>query len=237
VITLLAPPGSLEAGATVSLGEEEARHLRARRAEDEETIRLVDGAGSVGWGDLLRAGQHLAAVINRVERVPRPVDLVLAVGAGDRERFGWVVEKATELGATEVVPLETARSLAVGPRVRPEGLDRLARRAREALKQCGRAWAPDVAPPMRLDDFLQRPVRGPRWLADPDGAAAGPLASTDRVTVAVGPEGGFTDGEQDRIGAAGFAPVRLADGILRYETAALAALALVGHLRGARSHE
>ena len=80
---------------------------------------------------------------------------MLGVGAGDRDRFGWLVEKATELGVTEIVPLETERTRGVATGCGPEQLDKLRRRAREALKQCGGAWAPVLREPSPLEAFVR----------------------------------------------------------------------------------
>ena len=69
-------------------------------------------------------------------------ELTLAVGAGDRDRFAWLVEKAVELGVTAVVPLETERTAGVATRVATtQHLAKLRRQALEAIKQCGAAWA------------------------------------------------------------------------------------------------
>jgi 16S rRNA (uracil1498-N3)-methyltransferase len=170
----------------------------------------------------------------QAERSPRPAPLWLAVGAGDRDRFGWLVEKAAELGATDLVPLETERTAGVASRVRDTQLDRLRRQALEAIKQCGAAWAPVVHPPEPLPAFLARATPGQRWLADADGPPPPAALDSSRVTVVVGPEGGLTPAEQGLVREAGYQPVGLAPAILRFETAALAAAAAIttARLRG-----
>ncbi len=231
VTAVLVAPGSLEPGRRLELPEEEAHHLRVRRATTGQAVRLLDGAGGIGEGMLAALGPRWAVTVGAVRLVPPPPALVLAVGAGDRERFALVVEKAAELGATAVIPLETDRSRNVAGRVRPGHLERLRQRGREALKQCSGAWAPDVSEPTPLDVLLAG-AEGARWVADGAGDLPPALGPASPVTVAVGPEGGLTEGERERLAGGGFAPVRLGPRILRFETAAIAALVAVQLRRG-----
>lgn len=226
---VLVAPGTLEPGAILDLAEGEAHHLRVRRAALGQPVQLLDGAGGVGEGRLVEAGAGWRVEVGAARRVAPPPRLVLAVGAGDRERFAILVEKAAELGATAVIPLETERSRTVAGRVRTAHLHRLRQRGLEALKQCGGAWAPELSAPVPLPAFLTA-AGGVRWLADGAGGNAPPLRRDDPVTVAIGPEGGFTPAERSALVAAGFVPVRLGARVLRFETAAVAAATAV-HLR------
>ena len=102
----------------------------------------------------------------------RPAELTLAVGAGDRERFGWLVEKAVELGVTRVVPLETERTAGV-PAIRDAHLTSCAARRSRRIKQCGAAWAPRWRSPLPLAAFVaSAPSRATHWLADAGGRSA-----------------------------------------------------------------
>jgi 16S rRNA (uracil1498-N3)-methyltransferase len=214
----------------VALAEGEEHHLRVRRAEDGARVDLRDGAGLMGTGRLLRRNRGWTVEVHTARRVGRTAPLMLAVGAGDRERFEWLVEKATELGVTCVVPIETERAVAVTTRLRGTQLDKLRRRALETVKQCGAAWAPAIAGPESLVVFLARGETGARWLADTEGGKPGAEGSS-ALSVIVGPEGGLTEGERDAARAAGYRPVKLADNILRFETAAIAAAALAAAAR------
>ena len=91
----------------------------------------------MGTGRLVRVGKDWEVEVDSLERRLAPPELMLAVGAGDRERFTWVVEKAVELGVTTLVPLETERTAGVATRVRAVHLAKLRRQALEATKQCG----------------------------------------------------------------------------------------------------
>ena len=236
MIRLLAPAGTLAAGSVVALDEDESRHLTVRRAEPGSTVQLLDGAGTRAEGRLSRAGKAWSVEIGEVRREPPPVPVTLAVGGGDRERFGLLVEQAAQLGAASIIPLQTEHTAGVSTRLREEHLDRLRRRGREALKQCGAAWAPEVAELRTLPAFLADPFPGARWLADPEGGQRPPLDALEPLTIAVGPEGGFSPEERQALVGAGFRPVRLGRHLLRFETAALAALTAAWLSREEGSH-
>ena len=246
VITVLLPVGVVESpsrgnGERARPDEGEQHHLRVRRAREGERVALRDGAGLVATGRLALAGKAWEVEIEAAERRPRPAELTLVVGAGDRERFGWVVEKAAELGATRVVPLMTVRSRDVGSRVKESHLEKLRRVALEATKQCGSAWAVDVAAPAALEDILQGAAGDGfevmhRWLAHETGAPPPPSLDATPVIVVVGPEGGLEDGERRVAEAAGFRPTALSPHTLRFETAALAAAAVVSAARLRGTH-
>jgi 16S rRNA (uracil1498-N3)-methyltransferase len=93
--------------------------------------------------------------------------------------------------------------------------------------QCGSAWATEVADPVSLAELIAGARDGVRWLAEAGGSPPPAELDAGPVTVVVGPEGGFTPGEADRLRAAGYHPVSLGPFTLRFETAALAAAAIV----------
>jgi 16S rRNA (uracil1498-N3)-methyltransferase len=234
VITVLVPAGAHPAGSRAPIDESEAHHLRVRRVATGEPVGLRDGAGLVGTGRVVQEGQSWLVEVAAAAAAPQPAELILAVGAGDRERFVWLVEKATELGVTTVVPLMTERTAGVATRVREQHLAKLRRHALETLKQCGAAWAPVVEPPVELTAFLRRPRSGAGWLADPTGEPPTSAMDGTPVTVVVGPEGGLSDSERTALRASGFEPRALGAHTLRFETAALAAAVSVttARLRG-----
>ena len=243
VITVLVPPGVVTPGAGVGrrerLDDAEQHHLRVRRALEGERVALRDGAGLVGIGRIAIVGKAWEVEVENAERHARPAALTLAVGAGDRERFGWLVEKAVELGATRIVPLVTARASDVATRVRDSHIEKLRRQALEATKQCGAAWAVEVDEPASLVGFIERSEIGRhepdlRWLADAAGAAPPATLDDVAVTIVIGPEGGLEDQERAALLGADFRPLALAAHTLRFETAALAAAAAVtaARLRG-----
>jgi 16S rRNA (uracil1498-N3)-methyltransferase len=232
-VIVLLPRGSGRAGLTIPLDDEEAHHLRVRRAEAGGVVELRDGAGLAGEGVLEANGGAWAVTVTRAVTIPPASGLTLAVGAGDRDRFLWMVEKAAELGVSRIVPLETGRSSGVATRLRPAHLEKLVRRALEATKQSGAYWSPDIAGLEPFGQFIAQARSGGRWLADASGSA--PPATAGEITVLVGPEGGLTASERSAALESGWTPVVFGPNVLRFETAAIAAAAHVAIGRQGRS--
>lgn len=172
-------------------------------------------------------------IIERIEEIPRPVrELTLIVGGCKGERLDWLVEKCTELGVTRIVLAEFERSIV---HVGETHVEKLRRGAIEACKQCKRAWLPEIDAGAALMTAVQAAQgRGAALLvAEPDPAApmlAAWLASRGKAAreaaIVVGPEGGLTTDETRRLHDVGAVSVRLAEHILRVETAAIAAAAI-----------
>ena len=158
-----------------------------------------------------------------VEDTAHP-ELTVAFAPTKGDRPEWVVQKLTELGVDRLVPLRTSRSV-----VRWEGergdkaVDRLRRVAREAAAQCRRARLPDLTAVCRLDEVAARSQGVALSLADAGGRAPG----LDRPLLAIGPEGGWDPSEREEFGP----PVGLGATVLRAETAAVVAGALLCALR------
>lgn len=227
MITVLAAPGAIVPGAAVGLTREEQHHLDVLRVEEHRRLRIVDGEGTVGWG----RAEGARVLIEEVERVAPPAEVVLAAGAGDKDRFLTLVEKAVELGVTRIVPLDTGHSRSVATRIRDKHRDKLRQRADQALKQSRNPWRPVLDDPLTIETFLAGTLPSHRWLADAAGESPGPLPASAGLAIAIGPEGGFTPAETALLAGAGFAPVSLGRYVLRFDTAAVAALALAAHLR------
>jgi 16S rRNA (uracil1498-N3)-methyltransferase len=233
MIRVLVQRGAV-AGVRSGLLEGEAHHLRVRRIEDGESVEVRDGEGLVGVGRLIRVGKSWEVEVHSARQAQPGLDLTLVVGAGDRDRFGWMVEKATELGVTAVIPLESERTAGVATRLRGQHLERLRRHALEVLKQSGAAWVTRVHEPVSLAELAARPVSGKGWVAEASGAPVPALLGEQPLTVVVGPEGGLAGGELDLLRSAGYRPVSLGPHTLRFETAAIAAAAaaVAARLRG-----
>ena len=236
-------------GETVTLGEEAAHHLRVRRLDTGMRVGLLDGSGSRGAGVLTSlAKRHATVHVDAVEAIAPlpPVHLLLPVA--DKDRMLWLAEKATELELTTWRPVLFRRSKHVTPRGEgPTFHQRVRGRIAAALEQSGGAWAPTMYPEAALGAALAAAPEGVRLLLDGEGApvrerlaaalaSARPVASgraavdgsvAPVVTIALGPEGGIEPSERSELVAAGFIPVSLGRSILRFETAGLAALAVV----------
>ncbi len=231
MIRLAVREGTLNAGDTITLDPEESHHLTVRRASDEDPVALLDGRGTRATGRLRREGSAWRVAVDRVERAPAPPETVLAVAAGDRDRFFWILEKAAELGVTRVVPLETERTAGVASRYRDAMRAKGARRIQEAGKQSANPWFPLLDPLTPLAGLQRFGTQLTWWLADPAGDAMPSLAG-EAVGWLVGPEGGFSADEhawlRDALAARA---IRLGPHLLRFETAAVAAAAVTAFTR------
>ena len=212
---------------TLSVGE--AHLAGGRRIAIGDRLRLVDGAGGVGYGNVVKLGKAQAMVevdvLDRVE--PLPV-IHLMVPIADRDRMLLVGEKATELSAFSWRPVMWRRSRDVSPR--GEGMSfqtRLRARMVGALTQCGGAWLPVIYPDAPPDRAVAACPAGTRWLLDKDGEPLPTMPVHAPITLAIGPEGGLEPGERSELMSAGFLPVALAPLTLRFDTAAIASLGIV----------
>jgi 16S rRNA (uracil1498-N3)-methyltransferase len=226
-------------GDRVTLGEGDRRHaVRVLRLQAGETIEVLDGAGTLLACRIFRADRESveASVLFR-ERVPQPPPVLLAAALLKGKAMDFLVQKATELGAATLQPLALERCVA---RVEPgEAEDKVAgwkATAVEACKQCGNPWMPRFEPPRSLTSFLSQRAPGLMMVASLAGQPRLPGAilrefgkPPGAVTIVTGPEGDLTESELDQLTAAGTVPFTLGPLVLRGETAALAALAIVQH--------
>lgn len=229
-VRVLLPAGAARAGAVVELEPEESHHLRVRRALAGEEVELRDGAGLLGRGSLEPAGEHWRVRVVECTAAARPPAVALAVAAGDKDRFAWMVEKVSELGASDVIPVESARTAGVASRLRNAHIERLARRAVESVKQSGAAWATVVHEVAAFAEVVAREFPGSRWLGDAAGALPA-AAVSGPVAILIGPEGGFTADERAAALELGWAPILFGAHTLRFETAAIAAAAIASLAR------
>lgn len=226
-------PAALTSGA-VDLGEEAAHHLRVRRVEPGERVRVTDGHGRVAVGPLATLGKRGAVVeLDAVSEVAPPPPFHLLVPVGDRERMLLLAEKAVELGVRSWTPVTWRRSRSVTPRGEGAAFDaKLRARAASALVQSGGAWLPQFRDAVDVGDLPSAVGEGDRVLLDAGGRPLFAVAAAGApVWLAFGPEGGAEDDERAALESAGFERASLADSTLRFETAGIAALAV---LHGAR---
>ena len=226
----------LAPGVTVSLGEEAAHHARVRRLETGAPAFVADGVGARGVGRIVRlTKQEIQVTLNEVHRSPRLPEAHLFVPIGDKDRMLWCAEKCTELGATSWTPVSWNRSRSVSPRGEGSGFrERVRARMRSALVQSHGAWLPDVPDDVSIDRVLVQPsASATRFVLDASGEPIGRARIAAPVTIAVGPEGGFEAEELRQLRDARFRPVSLGANVLRFETAAVAALAVVRAALGA----
>jgi 16S rRNA (uracil1498-N3)-methyltransferase len=222
---LLVAPGELEAHRIVTLDAAESRHVSGalrRRTGDE--IVLADGQGSVALARLVTVGRGgTEAEVVSVQREPEPelpgVTVALAVVSG--RTMDWAVQKAVEVGVRRFVPLETDRAQGHGRENRVR-VDHWKRVSLQALKQCRRAWAMEVAPVMRLAELVDGELgKGGGVIADRNGLSIDELPSSAGRLLVVGPEGGFSESEDELLSQRVWQRLRLGPYVLRAETAAI----------------
>jgi 16S rRNA (uracil1498-N3)-methyltransferase len=229
VATFLASAPLGEAGTTIDLPEEAAHHARVRRLEVGEAVRLTDGAGMRGAGTIaLLTKSRLAVQLTEVERAAPLSPIELLVPVGDRDRMLWLAEKCTELGIARWTPVLFHRSRSVTPRGEGDGFRAKVRaRMAAALEQSGGAWLPEVLPERPLGEALAAVGPSRRLLLDAGGEPLRPPAAPEPVALCFGPEGGLEPEEREQILAAGWVAATLGTNTLRFETAGIAAVAVL----------
>lgn len=220
------------------LPADEARHaVKVLRNGAGDEIVAVDGEG--GWYriELTHVDDRTAGgrVVEHREDVGEPpFDLTLAIAViKQRSRFETFLEKAVELGVNTIAPITTERTIKEA--IREKRAENI---LASAMKQCGRSRMPQLRAPVAFDEFLKTASEAPPPAVGficHEGAAvqttfSDALAmekSISRITVLIGPEGGFTDAEVENAIGAGFGAVSLGKRRLRAETAAIVATAAV----------
>jgi len=235
--TRLYVSAGLAAGAGVALAPAEAHRLkdvlRLRPGDDVAFFNGRDGEWRATIAELGPDG-GTAVAAEQVRLQQATGDLWLVFALVKRPRLEWLVEKATELGVGALLPVTTARTIA--DRVNPA---RLAAIAREAAEQSERLDLPDIHAPAPLAKLLAAWPKGRTLVLCDETGAAPPIAEAagaippGPIACLTGPEGGFAESELDALRKLPFVfPVGLGPRVLRSETAALAALAILQALAG-----
>lgn len=226
-------PENLVTGTRIDLDRERAHYLtRVLRLRRDEALTVFDGAGRAWSATLADAGARSATLaigpLLADEPPPAPaIHLVQALLKGSA--MDTVIQKAVELGATDLWLLQAERSNVPGGERAERKREHWQRVIESAAEQCGALHLTRLHPTLGLAEWLASPPAPTVLLFDP-GAPALPL-SLPRADVAllIGPEGGWTDAERAACEAAAVTRVGLGDRVLRAETAPLAALAALRH--------
>lgn len=225
---------ALQIGLTAAQQHYLGRVLRLRSGDH---FIAMNGRGQSWLAELTPTGATLLETINVTAELPLAVTLALALPKGNG--FDEVVRQVTELGVDRIVPIISDRTL-INPSL-PK-LDRWRRIAQEAAEQSERQIVPTILDPIAFSDYLAIDEMVDPTINDTTSLRmicvarnypphllerlAEPLTLT-RVTLAIGPEGGWTDAEIERAIGAGYQPVSLGQRILRAVTAPVAALAMI----------
>lgn len=230
--------GPLGPGALIVDGDPARRLGSVMRLREGERFLVFNGDGRE-WEATVTglSKQRLHATVGAVVRQEPAPSLVLELWCGlvRPGRFDWAIEKCVEAGADIIRPLLATRT-SRGEGAEGGRRERWERIAIEAAEQCGRLHLAVIAPPARLEDLIAA-HHGACIVADIAGApwpkVAPLLPAEGRVAVAIGPEGGLTDEELALARGRGALITQLGPNILRTETAAVVAVALVRSRRGA----
>jgi 16S rRNA (uracil1498-N3)-methyltransferase len=230
----------LAVGDVFPLPEATGNHLvRVLRLDVGDGCVLFNGDGHDYDAKLLsreKRGSAVEVIGKRAVGNESPLRLTLLQGIARGEKMDLILQKATELGVAAFAPVATDRTEV---RLDAERSDKKMAHWRGVLaaacEQCGRATLPGLASPRALSDAVAADASAHRYLLDPDAdTAIADLALPPDATVslAIGPEGGFSDRDRATLKAGGFRGVRLGPRILRTETAGIAAIAAINALYG-----
>lgn len=232
-----APVGTFHApgpwSAALELGASAAHHASVKRLKAGDVVRVTSGDGRRAQATIAALGKRQLVVAldeTSVEVSPPPPHVELWAPVGDRERMLLLAEKATELGASVWRPIVYRRSLSVSPRGEGGAFQEKVRlRMIGALEQSGGAWLPAAVGEMTLDEALREAGSLAGVLLDAGGEPLRAMLElvAPPIGIALGPEGGFEPGERASFLASGWRPASLGANVLRFETAGIAALALV----------
>jgi 16S rRNA (uracil1498-N3)-methyltransferase len=236
-----AAPSSF-AETSVRLDADEAHHLtRVLRLGSGARVFVFDGEGGEYECEVARVAKH-EAELNLLRRlddaVESPLRLTLAQALIKGDKFDWVIQKATELGVTRIVPLVTDHADTKRAEERAgQRVQRWRRISLEALKQCGRRRLVEICEPAPFDDFSGSTTSGERLIFSEHGGeslaeVSAKLRDVDQLNLCVASEGGWSEHELRKAASCGFTPVSLGTRILRTETAAIVAVALAQHIFG-----
>jgi 16S rRNA (uracil1498-N3)-methyltransferase len=224
-------------GPRIMVSGDDLSHIRSvLRKQPGDTLILLDGQGreyTVRIAAMERSG-IITEIVSEARRERRYPLVTLGQGLPKSEKMDWIVQKATELGVSSIVPLVTERTI-VKIRDEEKRVSRWQKIAREAAMQSNRVDIPEISKIRTFHDFIMTLDPGPMTLLlFPWEEATMPIKDVLReksgvknIIVLIGPEGGFSAKEAEAAGGKGFHLVSLGPNILRTETAAVAMLSMI----------
>jgi 16S rRNA (uracil1498-N3)-methyltransferase len=215
--------------------------LHVLRLGEGSSLEVFDGSGRAFDARVASVDEDaVRLVLGPARHAPPSREVHILQGLPKGDKLEWVLQKGTELGATAFHPVATARSVVkLEPRRAEERTARWTKIVEEAARQCRRNDVPLVHPPRPLLEAARALAPGTTLLVLDEEESAVPLGEAFRacapgspVALVVGPEGGLAREEVSALRSLGGRPITLGRRILRTETAALAALAVMAHLEG-----
>lgn len=214
---------------------DDARHLtRVLRVEVGQRYEISDNRNVfVAEIETARKEHVIFKTLEKLSLPPEQAAITLCAALIKFDHFEWMIEKATELGVARIVPVIATRTEHGLERAAIKRVERWRRIALEASQQSRRACLPEVDEPIEFAEALPIDARY-RYALDEDpatpllaGALPASRESSDSIAILIGPEGGWTDDERFKFPASGWSAVSMGPLILRAETAAMAALAVI----------
>ncbi|MBW8353892.1 MAG: 16S rRNA (uracil(1498)-N(3))-methyltransferase [Pseudomonas sp.] len=228
--------------APLSLGEHELPEAQAHyigrvlRMAEGAALQVFDGSGTEFRGTLVEVGKKRVRVQldeSFAGQDESPLQIHLGQGLSRGERMDWAIQKATELGVSEITPIFSERCEV---RLKDERADKRLLHWRQvaisACEQCGRSRVPLIHPPVLLADWIKQTQADLKLVLHPVAQPLESHAKPQTLAFLIGPEGGLSDAEVEQAHGAGFLPARLGPRVLRTETAPVVALAVAQQLWG-----
>jgi len=234
-------PPPLPLSGSFDLPPDAAHHAaRVLRLREGNRVEMFDGLGNACHGAITElSGKRVIVGSIAASNVDResPLRILLAQALSSSEKMDWAVQKATELGAAEIQPLDTERSVArLSAERAAKRLEHWRQVTISACEQCGRNVLPTIHAPLDIMAWLQqmRATTDSKFILLPEGAASlqAQAKPQGRVVLLIGAEGGFTQAESESALHCGFSAIRIGARVLRTETAAVAGLAALQTLWG-----
>jgi 16S rRNA (uracil1498-N3)-methyltransferase len=231
----------------VLTGEQAHQVRRVLRLRLGETVTLLDGRGAAGEAQLIALDERSAGFqVTHRWRMPREpgVHITLYQAALKGERFGWALQKGTEVGISRFVPVVCERNVVDDLDAVEDKRDRWQRIIQEAAEQSGRSYLPELSPAQFFNQAVQAsereeistvrliPWEGEREARLRDVLVTCNLTEQTRIQLFVGPEGGYSEGEIALARHHGIQPISLGPRILRAETAGVVAAAAILYQAG-----
>ena len=215
------------------LDDRASHHLaRVLRVKTGDRLSVFNGDGNNYQGTIVSATKHQVSVLIdsiALAETESSLNTCLALAVSKGDRFEWAIKKATELGVTSIVPIQSQR---VDVRLSPERWQKKQEHWQQivisACEQSGRAVVPKVKEPTTLSQWLSCVEADCKLVLDPEAAPSALHDQPASIALLIGPEGGLARSELTLASENGFSAMRLGPRVLRTETAPLVALSVLG---------
>jgi len=214
----------------ITLSEQQSHHIKdVLRMKDNDKIRLVDSQSNVFLSEIKIGSPVTATILEQIDILKNPYKVTLIAALVKKEKWELLVQKATELGVDEIVPLVTERTIIhLEDKEIPKKLERWNKIVLEAAQQSNREDIPKVVQPIKLKQLQANP-NSINLVAyeNREGIHLYDRLDNKDICAVIGPEGGFSEKEIQYLNGIGFENVSLGKRILRAETAGMYILSCI----------